>query len=83
MLVLRLLFDYQYAKAVFVEVFNYAPYNDTPVIAQPFPEEVGESSAENVSPVSQGVVSKYNAAVVTGTDEELGIPDLTRGAYSV
>ena len=83
MLILRLLLDYQCTKAVFDEAFNYAPYNDPPVIAQPFPAEVGESSAENASPEPQGVVSKYNAAVVTGTDEELGIPNITRGACSV
>ena len=78
-----MLLDYDSAKAVFDEAFNYAPHNDTTVIAQPFPEEVGESSDENASPEPQGVVSKNNAAVVTDTAEELGVSDLTRGAYSV
>lgn len=78
-----MLLDYDSAKAVFDDAFNYAPHNDTPVITQPFPEEVRESSDENASPEPQSVVSKNTAAVVTDTDEELGVPDLTRGAYSV
>ena len=43
MLILRLLLDYQCAKAVLHEAFNYAPHNEAPVLAQPSPEE-GESS---------------------------------------
>ena len=34
MLILRLLLDYLYAKAMMDEAFDYAPHNDTAVLAQ-------------------------------------------------
>ena len=83
MLILRLLLDYQCAKAVLDEAFNYAPHNESPVLAQPSPEEIGESSEEIASSESQGVVSENDATVMTGTDEDLGSLDKTRRAYSV
>ena len=77
MLILRLLLDYPCAKAVLDDAFDYAPHNDTPVLAQPFPEEVGESSDENPSSELQGMVSKHDAAGITGVEEELGSPHQT------
>ncbi len=83
MLIIRLLLNYQCAKAVLDEAFNYAPHNEAPVLAQSSPEEIGESSEEIASSESQGVVSENDAAVMSGTDEDLGSPNKTRRAYSV
>lgn len=77
MLILWLLLDCPCAKAVLHEAFDYAPYNEAPVLAQPSPEG-GVNAEENATLEPHGVVSESDADIMTGTYEEARQPRLNR-----